>query len=194
MEQSILFWTKVAAIGQVAGALATAAAVIVALLIAQKERRFAIRVTAKFGVLVNATGSIPVMTYTIENIGLRPVEVTGMHWATGYRSWLFTLPRFLRLTSAFQLPDYEWVINQNFPWKLEPGQSKSTHMRKNEFVASFVDEPSGLLRKVPWAKKPVLLNHRVGAGIATVRKSVLAPVDRKVTKALTEAYLAQNPD
>lgn len=45
MEEATLFWTKVAAIGQVAGAIATAAAVIVSLWIAFHGRKPRLKLT-----------------------------------------------------------------------------------------------------------------------------------------------------
>lgn len=189
MEAEILLWTKIAAIGQVAGALATFLAVVFALILARAERSLRVRVNARFAAIVDIHGSTSVMTYEVENIGLRPVVVTGMHWTTGFPNRFGFMPRPLQLKAAFQMPDYEWSINENFPWRLDPGESKSTHMRRQEFIESFV-EPNqhDLFRQFFWQKRPRLFFHRVGVAVNTQPKIVFGQIDKSITTVLNDSY------
>src|SRR3546814_2402360 len=82
------------------------------------------------------------MCIQVENIGMRTARIEGFGWTTGYANvWRF-LPKALRLRSVHQLPDYEWAINKNFPWTLEPGESQSTFMRREEFFAGMAEPRS----------------------------------------------------
>jgi hypothetical protein len=146
-------------------------------------------VNARFATIVDAHGQTEVMSYEVENIGLRPVVVQGIHWTTGWVNWLGLLPKSLRLKSAFQMPDYAWAINKNFPWRLEPGETQSTHMRRREFIDSLTEPAEGdLFRLLPWQSRPRLLNLRVGAAVVTKPRVVLGKVDPKLTAALDDAY------
>jgi len=185
-----LYWTKVAAIGQVAGAIATFLAVVIALVQSRAERSLRVRVRARLGLIVDGRGQTEVMTYEVENTGLRPVVVNGMHWATGFINVLGILPPPLRLKSAFQMPDYEWPINENFPWRLGPGESKSTHIRRQDFIDEFCQpNEHDLFRRFFWQRRPKLFWHRAGVAINTRRGIVFGRVDRNLTSALEEAYL-----
>lgn len=189
MDAEILFWTKVAAIGQVAGAIATAAAVFVALLLSRAERQLRVRVSARFASIVDVHGQTEVMSYEVENIGLRPVVVHGMHWTTGWINRLGLLPKPLRLRSAFQLPDYAWGINKNFPWRLEPGETQSTHIRRQDFIDTMTEPVEGnLFRRLPWQRRPRLLNLRVGVAVVTKPRVVFGKVDPRLTAALNDQY------
>lgn len=194
MDSSGLFWTKLAAIGQVAGAIATFAAVWVALYLAQSERSFRLRVTAKFQRIVSVGGSIRVMSIQVENVGLRTAVINGFGWTTGYANTLRILPKAFRLRSAFQLPDYEWSVNPPFPWKLEPGQSRSTHIKRENFIEAFSKPAKNdLFRRFPWQRAPKLFRHRVYVSVDTRETVYPGVVDRKVTQTLNQTYQGDNP-
>src|SRR3546814_13065455 len=92
MDES-LFWTKVAAIGQVAGAAATFLAAWVALYLGRTDRQFRLRVTATFQNIVSSHGSIKVMCIQVENIGMRTARIEGFGWTPGHAIvWRF-LPK-----------------------------------------------------------------------------------------------------
>lgn len=189
MDEAALFWTKVAAIGQVAGAIATFAAVVVALILSRTERQLRVRVSARFGYIVDVNGHTEVMTFEVENVGLRPVVVHGIHWTTGWYNRMGLVPKIFRVQSAFQMPDYTWPINPNFPWRLSPGESQSSHIRRQDFIEGFADPaPKDLFRRLPWQRRPKLLRHRVGVGVNTRRKIILGKVDPAITEALNSAY------
>src|SRR3546814_8976597 len=111
------------------------------------------------------------MCIQVENIGMRTAQIEGFGWTTGYANvWRF-LPKALRLRSVHQLPDYEWAINKNFPWTLEPGESQSTFMRREEFIAGMAEHHDhGLFRTSPIRRRPFLLHHRVYVTVATLRR------------------------
>src|SRR3546814_10170174 len=101
---------------------------------------------------------------------MRTARIEGFGWTTGYANvWRF-LPKALRLRSVHQLPDYEWAINKNFPWTLEPGESQSTFMRREEFIAGMAEHHDhGLFRTSPIRRRPFLLHHRVYVTVATLQ-------------------------
>lgn len=187
-----LYWTKVAAIGQVAGAAATFLAAFVALHLARSERLIRLRVRARFGRVVDALGSTNAVFIEIENIGLRPARVTSVGWATGYANAIRLLPKALQLKSAFQIPDYEWNVNVPLPWVLEPGESKSTAFRRDNFVEHMLS-PGGvsLYRLLPWRTRATLFRHRVAVGVSTRRTAMFGKVDKAVTRALEDAFAEQ---
>lgn len=189
MADPIIFWTKVGAIGQVAGAAATFLAVLAALSIATSERRFRLRVTAKMMAIHTVAGATPTVSVEVENIGNRTTRITGLYWATGYRNLFRFLPRFLRLKSGFQMIDYEWFINDNFPWTLQPGESKSTHFRRQAFLDGFAEHnENDIFRRLPLSKRYTLVNFRVGVGIYTRMGVYYGTVDRKLKVALEDGY------
>ena len=189
MESELLYWTKIAAVGQVMGALATFFAAFLALYFSVHERALKVKVSARFGQIVDIHGSTPVMSVEVENIGIRPVIINGLYWTTGIGNRFGIVPRIFRLKSAFQITDYEWSINKDFPWTLEPGQSRSTHMRRPEFISAFETRgENDLFRKFPWSNKSTLFRHRVNVGVSTLPRVVSGTVDPKITKALIAAY------
>lgn len=187
-----IYWAKVAAIGQTAGALATFAAVVVALWLAKSERAYLLRVRARFGLILDVAGKTEVMTIEVVNIGLRKVTVTGFGWTTGFRNTLRILPPAFRLRSAFQFDDYSWSINPRFPWHLEPGESKMTHIRKADFIKSMTEvHPENLFRRLPLFNRWILLRHRVYVSISALETAYQGKVDPKMTKQLELHYVNQ---
>jgi hypothetical protein len=88
MEETALYWTKVAAIGQVAGAVATAAAVMVSLWIALHGRKPRIKlVVGKRLVIGGGIPELSVLMFNIANAGERPVHINGIGWRTGWLYW-----------------------------------------------------------------------------------------------------------
>ncbi len=184
-----IYWAKIAALGQIAGAVATFLAVVVALILARSERSFRLRIKARYGALVDVAGQTDVMTIEVCNTGLRKVTVTGFGWTTGYVNSLLVLPKRFRLRSIFQIDDYTWHINPRFPWHLEPGETKMTHMRRQEFVDGMTERhPDNLYRKLPWSKKSKLFRHRVYVSISSIERIYFGKVDSALTSNLEERY------
>ena len=78
-----LYWAKLSAIGQIAGAIATFSAVVVTLYLTRVERRIRIKVSAKLSQIVTQEGAVPVLSISVENIGLRKAKVEGLYWMGG---------------------------------------------------------------------------------------------------------------
>lgn len=124
----MLFWTKVSAIGQVAGALATAAAVILTLWITFSERRAQIKVTAGLRLLIPGDGSPAVDTILIRmtNFGLRAVTVSQLGWRTGYSRFG---PRWLRT-------QYATLLDTPTMFVIEPGGERQIQLQPSWFLGT----------------------------------------------------------
>jgi hypothetical protein len=96
-----LYWTKVAAIGQVAGALATFLAVAVSLFIAFHSGRPKARLKVGERLIVGGVDDgIRVLVFDVANAGDRPFHVSSLGWQTGR---LRFGPKFLRRRFAMQM-------------------------------------------------------------------------------------------
>ena len=124
MDDQILFWAKVAAIGQVAGAGATAAAVIVSLWVVLSERAARIKATAGLRLIIAGDGSPAEDVIAIEviNIGQRPVRVSSIGWRSG---WLQRHgPEWARRKYAMQTSSRR-RDSHDPPFALEPGEKRT---------------------------------------------------------------------
>ena len=190
LEDPSLYWTKVAAIGQVAGAIATFLAAGIALWLSLSERRVNIRISAKFWTMHCANGIfIPMVAITVDNVGHRRAKILMFGWTTGYANHIRILPKIFRLRSMFQNPDYTWDINPSFPWTLEPGESKSTYMKRDLFLKEF-EKSRGLdlFRKFPWKRRKHLFRPRVCVSVETFIKPIFGRVDAAVVAAIEQTY------
>lgn len=194
MEASALYWTKVAAIGQIAGALATFAAVFVALYLARSERRTRLRVTAQHAQIVDALGATKTVSITVQNIGLRAAKIDGVGWIGGLPSWSiprlvrWAIPRWLRQQTLHQIHDYSWAINENFPWRLQPGESKSTHFRRDKFFDEFTSKQGeAFFRKVPFLKRTMAVRPRVFVSVDT-KPVITGIIAKSLLSQMREAY------
>lgn len=189
MSADELFWAKITAIGQVAGAVATFLAVLIALYLARREQSLRIRVSAGLWSIFSEGSVTPVVAVTVDNIGLRKVGITGIGWTTGFFGRIFSILPVLRARSCHQMEDYSWIINKRFPWQLEPGESRSTYFKRDEFLAEFKKaQDNDLFRRLPWLSRHVLLRHRVYTGVYTKRGIVMGKVDLKLTRLLEDNY------
>lgn len=191
MSSPELFWTKIAAIGQVAGAVATFAAVWVSLYLAASDRRFQLRVTARLAHLVDSGGQTPVVSIDVENVGQRTAKVLGFGWSGGFfKRWWRWRPAWLKSTTALQQPDYTWQINENFPWKLEPGDSKSTLMRRDDFFNNCNIRFTGMFfRKIPLIKRYVAVRPRVLITISSRRQALFGRIDDNLLRELRKKHI-----
>lgn len=125
MDAELLLWTKIAAIGQVAGALATALAVAVSLWVVLSERQTRVKVAAGLRLIV-APGrpdlAEEVINITVVNAGLRPVSINSIGWRSG---WVRHLgPKWARYEFAVQTSGLR-MDSHDPPYILEPGQQKA---------------------------------------------------------------------
>lgn len=119
----VLFWTIVAAVGQVAGALATAAAVITSLWVVLSERRPKLRVTAGLRLIIPGDGApaSDAIGVTVANVGMRRVRCACVGWRTSRLRWG---PRWLRRQHALQNADY-LPGSATLPFDLDLGDEKT---------------------------------------------------------------------
>lgn len=134
----ILFWTIAAAVGQIAGAVATAAAVIVSLWIVLSERREKLRLIVGHRLIVQrGADHIDVVAFDVTNLSLFPVQLTSFGWRIG---WLRRGPPWAQYEWAIQLPDT--LGGATLPMTLQPGERTSMLVRLDRFspdVASSKD-------------------------------------------------------
>lgn len=125
MGEAELFWTKVAALGQVGGAVATLAAVIVSLWIALRGHRPRIRLVVGERLIFGALPEegLRVLMFSVINAGQRPVHVSGLGWRTG---WVRSGPRFLRSQVAVQVTG-SIPYGKPPPYELQPGAEQSSY-------------------------------------------------------------------
>jgi len=123
MNGATLFWTKVAAIGQVAGAVATFAAVLLSLYLAFYARRPRLRLRVGIRVTIGSGEIGPqLLSFDVANSGNRPVHISGIGWHTGWRFGLGPLAR----QSAVQLTG-GIVHSRQPPYELPIGARASSY-------------------------------------------------------------------
>lgn len=144
-----LFWTKVAAIGQVAGAVATFLAVAVSLFIAFAGRRPKLRL--KVGERIIIGGELPdrrVLMFSVTNMGERPVYVRGIGWRTGWLRWA---PSWLARQHAVQLTG-GIAGGIDPPYELQAGQERSSYADMENVLAHAHERkgPPFFTRDIPF--------------------------------------------
>jgi hypothetical protein len=145
------FWAKVAALGQVASAAATTAAVIVALWIARSDRRVNLKVTAGLRLIWAGDGSpaTDVIAIVIANRGTRLVRVVNLGWRSG---WLRRYgPEFLR--QQFALQNASLVPGSpRLPFDVEPLKEQTIMVNVSDFNDNARPEDRDLFtRKFPFS-------------------------------------------
>ena len=149
MDPQELYWTKVSAIGQAAGAIATSLAVATSLYVAFRGRRPRIKLTVGERLIIGQPpqANVAVLAFTIVNAGERPVHIQGIGWRTGY---LRKGPEFLRRQVAVQTAGGV-ALGKEPPYELQPGASQTTYALL-ENVLSWTAKKKGkpfLTRIVP---------------------------------------------
>lgn len=143
MTDDELFWTKITAIGQVAGAVATFIAVAVSLRIANYGRRPRLRLRVTNSVVIGGMADgITFLAFEVANFGDRLAHVQGIGWHTG---WAFRGPKFLNRKAAVQLAQGSAMfgLGKEPPYELPPG-AKITSLCDWDAMVAFAsqrDEP-----------------------------------------------------
>lgn len=176
MDSSMLFWTQVSAIGQAVGALATAAAVIVALWIALSERRPNIKLRAGLRLIIPGDGSpaTDVVAFEIENRGMRTVRISGIGWQTG---WTRRGPDWLRQQLALQNPN---SYSPSLPFDLAPGQRLTVYVEPSSLGKTNIEF---FTRKLPFQTMRKPANVRAVAHLVAC-KSVIVKVEKPLSEFL----------
>lgn len=176
-----LFWTQAAAIGQIVGALATAAAVIVSLWIVLSERREKLRFVVGHRVIIGpGHPRQDVVAFVVTNDGFRSARIQSFGWRTGWLPWG---PKWLRYRFAIQTADAV-AGSQNPPLTLEPGETASMLILRSSLIEHIPAWDDMLeLRRVP------LLGRRLPPvfGLAhTTRGTYRVRVERSLTRYLED--------
>ncbi len=129
MDQALLFWTKIGALGQLAGALATFLAVIVSLYVVVTDRREGVKLVVGQRKIIGGGINLDVISFEITNVGARPFVINSIGWRTG---WFKRGPKSLRHKWAIQLGDNSMFSTQ-LPHLLQQGQSASVTIPTNMF-------------------------------------------------------------
>jgi hypothetical protein len=104
-------WNAVSAIGQVAGAIATALAVVVSLQLARRTERAMLRMKCQLATTRPGDASNAFVSITVANIGVRPETITSIGWAG--RRW--------RAERYFFKPS-EPQSQDRLPARVQPGE------------------------------------------------------------------------
>lgn len=133
MQEQVLLWTKISAIGQLVGAAATFAAVAVSLWVVLSERRESLRlVVGKRLIVGGGHDRIAVVSFEVTNIGVAPIRVNSAGWRSG---WVSRGPAWARYRHAVQMND-DLGLGVMAPFDLLPGRSASLLLR----LALFLEE------------------------------------------------------
>lgn len=117
-------WNIVAAIGQIAGAVATFMAVWVSMSLARKGRMPDAKLQVSTGLIItHGEDDIRMLRFSITNIGERNIHVRTVGWQTG---WLKSGPSWLKKQYAVQMTGGVpgTVVP---PFELSPGNEVSTY-------------------------------------------------------------------
>jgi hypothetical protein len=149
VAEAELYWAKLAAIGQLAGAAATFLAVIVSLYIAKSSRRP--RLKLKIGerlIIQQGAETRRVLMFSVANLGERPVHVRGIGWRTGWLRWG---PQWLTRRFGVQLTG-EILGGTDPPYELQAGEEKSSFADMANVIAHAKKRkgPPFFTRDMPW--------------------------------------------
>ncbi len=130
MDQT-LYWTQIGAIGQIAGSVATLAAVIVSLWIVHSERKENIRLTVGERLIIpgDINGPITMIAFSVVNMGLNPVRINSFGWEVG---WLQRGPKNLKKRYAIQTGG-GGKPGKDPPFDVNPGHSETFFVSGTHF-------------------------------------------------------------
>ncbi len=193
MGESTL-WTKIAAIGQVAAAIATFVAVWVSLWLAHTERRAHVKVRAGLRLLFAGDGSPfeDAIVIQITNCGLRPVRVASVGWRTG---WLRRGPKWLAFQHAMQKFDLpiSTMSTPTPPFDLGPGQEVTLNISPEPFKKEGEIRDTFFKRRVPWRRNPPATKICVVVFIVAA-KAIVVRVEPTLEKFLATGEIANGAD
>lgn len=147
MNEPELYWTKVAALGQVFGAIATFLAVIVSLWLAYHARKPRLRVRVTLQTIIGGmTDGLDFLAIDVANTGERPVHIRSVGWRTG---WPTRWPSFLARGAAYQMtPGAEMFgLGTQPPFELQPGASASMYCDMDRMTSHAGDRPEPIFTR-----------------------------------------------
>ncbi len=187
MDDPVLFWTKVAAIGQAVGAIATFGAVVVSLWVVFSERRPSIKLRVHLNMIIGAgDAAMDVVSFDVINAGQRVVHVRSVGWRTG---WTQFGPKWLRYQYAYQIAG-GLPVSKTPPFELSPGESGCVIVTAQEFHDGGALERDKLffLRRMPVFNKLISANIHASVSLAE-GTTVLSKVDKKLSNFLTSGQI-----
>lgn len=150
LAETTLLWTQIAAVGQVLGAFATAAAVIVSLWIAMSQRRIALDMKVGIRSILDDTtkAATDLILWEITNTGQREVRLSSIGWRTG---WFYRwAPDFLKVQWAMQRLSTDPACGR-LPFDLMPGKNIHFFIELSVFENAIKEMRSDFFRrKLPW--------------------------------------------
>lgn len=135
-------WNKWAAIGQLAGAAASFAAVVTSLYLAKRAEKPKLILRAGQRIILSpgATGPAPeVIDITIRNAGVLTAHISQFGWRAG--RWPFKRPLWAIRQVAIQLPG-DMGLGTHTPFELPPGQRRTMIINQENFM-SWLAEKKG---------------------------------------------------
>lgn len=103
MSNPDIYWQKISAIGQIAGAVATFLAVAVSLWTSQRSTKPKLSIKVGERLIIGTSpwdDQVRVLMFSIANVGERTAHINGVGWRTG---WLRFGPSYLRRKTAIQM-------------------------------------------------------------------------------------------
>lgn len=179
-------WNMVSALGQIAGAVATFAAVVVSLKLARDQGRPQVRLEVSVSTLLGPP-SFDVVSFTVINRGSRPVTINGYGWRTRGLRW--------HPESMWIVHDHRMMLQPELPKTLQPGEqalylvsptsflSETARLRASFFRRGwFGSERPRRLYGIVWTADRYTFNARAS-------KSVRALIQHRCPDQLTGAVL-----
>lgn len=185
MTEQELFWTKLAAIGQLLGAVATFAAVVVSLWIALSERRPKLKVKA--GERLTIGGGLPeqrLLMISITNVGQRVAQVRTVGWQSGHWPWQW--PNFLRRQNAVQMPG-DTGLGQDPPFVIEPGQEISVYLDLDHYLARIKEQDRDPMFSRTWPLLGLIPAKAWVLAATAEGRTARGPVEKPLMRLLVEA-------
>lgn len=147
MNDQELYWTKVAALGQVFGAIATFLAVFMSLWLAYHARKPRLRVTVTYQIIIGGMADgLDFLAIDVANTGERPVHIRSVGWRTG---WPTKWPSFLARGAAYQMtPGAEMFgLGTQPPFELQPGASASMYCDMDRMTSHADGRPEPIFTR-----------------------------------------------
>lgn len=150
IAEATLLWTQIAAVGQVVGALATAAAVIVSLWVVISDRRYALDVSVGIRLLFAGDGRPEenLVAYNVTNTGQRSFRINSIGWRSGWISGLFRkiAPKFMQTRYAIQVAE-DHLSSTPLPCDVDPGHSVSFFIDCQRFEQDQTDNDNDFFNR-----------------------------------------------
>jgi hypothetical protein len=132
MNDTELYWTKIAAISQAAAAIATFLAVVASLYIAFRSRRPILRLKVGERVLIGGKlDGAEFLMFEVANGGERPVYINGIGWRTGWFKWG---PKCVRSKAAVQLTG-NVGFGREPPYEVQAGAAVGSYAELRKVLA-----------------------------------------------------------